>query len=128
MGMWQFTSEPDDDGKVTMLVTLTSDDATGALSGTAKFRDVPYSVTGQWAAAGSVPGRNDSVFWFGGANADVSAFLVGAGDLIFSTTPATMQIAVTTASAGDGRDYGYNGKLTRIDDPDEPGGPLGPDE
>lgn len=118
MTQWQFTSEPDQDGNVTLLVTLTSDDSTGNWNGTAKFRGVPYAVSGQWAAAGSVPGRNDSVFWFGGGNADASAFIVAAGDLILSSHPNEMQIAVTTASAGDGRDYGYNDKLVRTDDPE----------
>lgn len=118
MTEWQYSSTPDDDGTVTLVVALTSDDSTGNWNGTAKFRGVPYAVEGQWAAAGSVPGRNDSVFWFGGANADASAFIAAAGDLLMSQTPNAMQIAVTTASAGDGRDYGYNGKLIRTDDPD----------
>lgn len=125
MTQWQFTSEPDQDGNVTLLVTLTSDDSTGNWNGTANFRGTPFSVTGQWAAAGSVPGRRDSVFWFGGSNADASAFLVGAGDLFFATSGDSMQIAVTTASAGDGRDYGFNGKLARTNSPDDPDFPDG---
>jgi hypothetical protein len=126
MTAWQFTSPPDENGNATLTVDLTSDDATGNWNGTANFRGTPYKVTGQWAAAGSVPGRNDSIFWFGGTNAEASAFLVAAGDLFFDPQAYdSMQIAVTTASAGDGQDYGYNGKLTRTNSPDDPDFPEG---
>lgn len=125
MTQWQFSSTPDDDHVVELMLDLNSDDATGQWNGTAAFRSVTYSVTGQWAAAGSVPGRKDSVFWFGGANADASMFIVAAGDLLLSQTPHMMQIAVTTASTADGADFGYNGKLVRTNDPgNEPDDPY----
>jgi hypothetical protein len=76
---------------------------------------VAYTVAGQWAASGSAPDRHTSIFWFGGANADASVFLVAAGDLIFTSDPNVMQVAVSTANAGDGGDYGYNGELVRTD-------------
>jgi hypothetical protein len=115
MGSWKFASTPDDDGTVEMTVTLQEDDSNGAISGTVDFRKSTYIVTGHWASAGSVPGRKASVFWFGGGCEDVAThYLVAAGDLGNHGTAQFMNIAVVTASSGDGKDFGYNGQLTAI--------------
>lgn len=126
MGVWNYASKPEQDGSIELKLSLNEIDSNGALSGTALFRSVSYNVTGQWAAAGSVPGRNASVFWFGGANGDISAFLVAAGDIKYSGDPRYMDITVITASAGDGDDYGFNDRIFCTDpppeDPDDFGG------
>lgn len=112
MGSWKFASAPEDDGTVEMTVTLKSDDTTGALTGTADFRKSTYTVSGNWAAAGSVTGRKSSVFWFGGGCEDIAThYLVAAGDLGTHAAGAYMNISVVTANSGDGQDYGYNGQL-----------------
>jgi hypothetical protein len=126
MGLWDFASKAEDDHSQEMVTALQENDANGALSGTVTFRKRVFSVTGQWAAKGSVPGRNASVFWFGGSTSDAApCFLVASGDLDNSTSPATMAITVTTANAGDGDDWGYNGILYQLDQPDQPDDPFG---
>lgn len=116
MGAWDFASKPEDDGTVVMTTTLAEDDSNGNISGSVKFRGTTYAVTGQWAAKGSVTGRKASVFWFGGTSPDdAPTFLAAAGDVDLSVKPATMDIAVTTASSTDGDDYGYNGRLYNTD-------------
>lgn len=115
IGKWKFASKPEDDGTVEMTVTLTEDDTNGAISGTVDFRKSTYTVTGNWAAAGSVPGRKASVFWFGGDCEDVAThYLAAVGDLGTHGATQFMNIAVITASSGDGKDFGYNGQLTAI--------------
>jgi hypothetical protein len=115
MGIWKFASAPEDDGTVEMTVTLTEDDANGAISGSVDFRNSTYAVTGNWASAGSVTGRKASVFWFGGGCEDVAThYLVAAGDLGKHGSAQYMNIAVVTASSGDGQDYGYNGQLNAV--------------
>jgi hypothetical protein len=115
MGDWKFASTPDDDGTVLITVTLSEDDADGAITGTVIFRQSSYTVKGEWAAAGSVSGRKASVFWFGGScEAVATQFLVAAGDLGMHGTQQFMNISVVTASSGDGRDFGYNGQLAAV--------------
>jgi hypothetical protein len=112
MGKWKYASKPEDDGTVEITVTLQSDDTTGALTGTVDFRKSTYTVGGSWAAAGSVPGRAVSVFWFGGDCESVAThYLVAAGDLGTHAGAAYMNIAVVTANSADGQDFGYNGQL-----------------
>lgn len=116
MGVWDFASKAEDDGTVVMTIALSEDDSNGNLGGSVKFRGTTYAVTGQWAAKGSVTGRNASVFWFGGTSPDSApTFIAAAGDVDLGVSPATMDIAVTTASSGDGDDYGYNGRLYNTD-------------
>lgn len=115
MTNWEFASAPQDDGTVEMSVNLFEDDASGAITGTVNFRKSVYKVSGHWAAAGSVPGRTVSVFWFGGGCEDVAThYLVAAGDLGRHAAGAYMNIAVVTANSGDGQDYGYNGQLGAV--------------
>lgn len=113
MSTWKYASKPEDDGTVEITVNLQSDDSTGALTGTVDFRKSTYSVNGNWAAAGSVPGRKTSIFWFGGGcEAVATHYLVAAGDLgTHASGGAYMNIAVVTANSADGQDFGYNGQL-----------------
>lgn len=124
MGQWNYASGPNDRGEYPTKVNLTENDDTGALSGTVLFREVTFNVTGQWAAAGSDPERNFSVFWFGGGNSDVSIFLSAVGNIEYAASPPHMDVTITTASAANGQDYGYNDRLFGTDaapasDPDE---------
>lgn len=113
MGKWKYASKPEHDGTVEITVNIQSDDTTGALTGTVDFRKSTYNVGGSWAAAGSVPGRTVSVFWFGGSCENVAThYLVAAGDLgTHAAGAAYMNIAVVTANSSDGQDFGYNGQL-----------------
>ncbi len=119
MGQWNYASKAKANGTIELKTSLTEVDANGAITGTVLFRGTTYAVAGQWAAAGSVAGRNVSVFWFGGRNADTSAFLVAAGNIQYSGEPRYMDITITTASSGDGDDYGFNDRIFCTDPPPE---------
>lgn len=122
MGQWNYASGPNDQGAYPTKVNLSENDANGALAGTVIFRGVTFNVTGQWAAAGSDPERNFSVFWFGGGNSDYSVFLSAVGNIVYLGSPPHMDIAITTASATNGQDYGFNDRLFGTDSAPEPDG------
>lgn len=112
MSSWNFKSQPDAGGNSALQIIATEDDMTGAISGSAIFRGTTYNIKGQWVAKGSVTGRNDSVFWLGGATSDAAPTLFSAvGELNISVSPQTMTINVTCISSADGRVMVFSDKL-----------------
>jgi|GEM_PF-6591012 len=74
MSQWNMGSSPDPQtGQREFTMNITTDDSTGAMNGTVTFQQVNYNVSGEWAASGSLPGRNYSAFYLGGSAAIISA-------------------------------------------------------
>ncbi|WP_271078602.1 hypothetical protein [Aurantiacibacter sp. MUD61] len=113
MSHWQMGTEPDSKGNRDLTIDIQTDDSVGTLKGTVTFQDRPYSVTGHWAAEGSVPGRNYSCLAMCGPDHDpapemltLSGTLVGKG-----YAPDSIQANVTRTDSKTGLQYGYGGKL-----------------
>ncbi len=76
----------------------------GPVNGTLSCGDDTYTVAGSWAASGSVPGRNASVFNIAGNSPDpgprflsAAGIMVGPGD-----QPTQITIQIFIASSADG--------------------------
>ncbi len=123
MSSWNFISKPDAGGNSEIQVIASEDDMSGAISGSAIFRGVTFSISGQWVAKGSVPGRNDSVFWLGGSTTtDPAPTLFSAiGELNIGVSPQIMTINVTSIGSADGRVMVQSDTLVGSAPPDDDG-------
>jgi hypothetical protein len=91
------------DGNVTLSANA---DGNGGMSGTLIVDGTNFAINGNWAASGSLPGRNASVFFVAGEHdigpslpdyLGASGNMVGPGDW-----PQSIQIAGSTCSTNDG--------------------------
>lgn len=93
-------------------------DGNGNLSGTMTYDPLDqgpnfpasYAVTGNWAASGSLPGRNYSAFSFSGRSADpdpnsiaVAGIMTGSGS---SPTSIDLYLIWTSSATGAPENYG----------------------
>jgi hypothetical protein len=81
-----------------------SADGNGGLSGTFVTALGNYPVSGSWAAAGSIPGRNASAFSFSGtAGGPVNTFIAVVGIMIGpGDSPVQINLSVSESSSGNG--------------------------
>lgn len=79
-------------------------DSNGGLNGTFVTALASYPVSGSWAAAGSVPGRNASAFSFSGTSGGpVNTFIAAVGVMIGpGGGPVQINLSVSESSSGDG--------------------------
>jgi hypothetical protein len=82
----------------------------GPVSGTITCGDDTYAVSGNWAASGSVPGRNASVFNITGNSPDPGPrFLAAAGIMVGpggAPTQITLQIFIASSADGSLQYFG----------------------
>ena len=115
MANWNMGS-PEVNGVREMMIDIAHDDSTGAMEGKITLRDTTYSVTGNWAASGSIAGRNYSAFELIGQNASPDpTFIAAAGTMKGpGASPQSVEINANTASSANGIEFGYSGELFPI--------------
>ncbi|MBV7258037.1 hypothetical protein [Erythrobacter crassostreae] len=86
---------------------------TGEMAGTLVFQQVAYEVKGEWAAAGSVPGRDYSAFYLGGGNSkSAPEFIAAAGTMKGSgSSPESITLNLIRTDSHTGYQYGWDGEL-----------------
>ncbi len=90
-----------------VILRVDASGTTGNMKGTIEFQilGITYSVTGEWAASGSVPGRNASAFVLSGNNGAAAPNFVAAAGLMQGPGNApesiTINLIVSSSSAGD---------------------------
>ena len=107
MGNWVLKSEG---GETQMNVNA---EGSGVVGGTITFHGVQYAVSGVWAAAGSVPGRNYSAFAVqGGDGQSAPEFIAAAGTMKGpGNAPDSVSINLIRTDSTDGLQYGWDGTL-----------------
>jgi hypothetical protein len=113
MSNWNLGSALNSDGSRDVIVSFQNDDANGQMAGTLQFQGTSYSINGNWAASGSVPGRNYSAFALWGSDGQsatqyvaATGTMAGPGD-----DPQSIDLNLIRASTGDDEQYGWDGKL-----------------
>ncbi len=117
MAHWQLSSPVDTERNNIRdaVVDLQVNEANGQISGTVTFMGDAFTVTGNSAAAGSVPGRKISAFSVSGAcEAGVATSYLAATGTLRGTfvVPTRMDINIVRAASADGEQYGWDGSLT----------------
>jgi hypothetical protein len=113
MSTWNMGSAPDSHGARDVVIAFQNNDAIGAVTGTLQFEGASYTVNGNWAAAGSVPGRNFSAFTLWGTdNQGATKYIAAAGTIAGpGATPTSIQMNLLRASTGNDQQYGWSGVL-----------------
>lgn len=110
MSAWNMAS---DDG--TLQIAFVTDDATGAIGGTLVFQKVEYTVSGNWGASNSIPGRNYSAFAIYATEGSGLYYLSMVGTIEGpGSAPTSMDINLNRADCSDGQQFGYDGLLTPV--------------
>ena len=108
-GTWRLASR---DSTVSLDLDVSGN---GPLKGTLIFKGKRYPVTGEWAASGSVPGRNASAFSLAGRTEglpDVPNFLAASGIMSGpGARPTQIDLRVGVSSSSDGTLTHYSGVL-----------------
>lgn len=88
------------------VILATSADDNGGMSGTLTVDGTNFAVTGNWAASGSLPGRNASVFFVSGEHdigPSLPDYLGASGNMAGpGNWPQSIQIAGSSCSTNDG--------------------------
>ncbi len=113
---WEMKSKGGAGGISDVKTNFLNDDSTGTVGGTVWFKGEPYTVAGQWAAAGSVPGRNGSSIAFWGVDSRGIDYIAAAGtvDQNGSGTPNSIQLNLIRVQDSNGQQYGWDGVLVPI--------------
>lgn len=113
MSNWNLGSEPHPDGSRDVVIAFQNDDSNGQMSGTLVFKGDTYYVNGNWAASGSVPGRNFSAFALWGSNQQgATVYIAAAGTMAGpGPSPKSIDLNLIRASTGDDEQYGWDGLL-----------------
>lgn len=85
----------------------------GELSGTVTDEEATFEANGQWAASGSIPGRNYSAFSFSGRSADPSPIFYSASGIMTGpgSNPQSITISILLAHTSDGTTEAWSGSL-----------------
>ncbi len=113
MSIWKMCSKRYEDGVCECMIDFHNHDATGAMSGTLTFMDKTYEITGNWAASGSVPGRNASAFGLYGVNQDEATEYISAVGTMKGPgrAPEEVFLNLNRSASSDGEQYGWSGTL-----------------
>lgn len=113
MSNWNMGSKAHPDGSRDVIINFQNDDANGQMSGTLQFQGDTYYVNGNWAASGSVPGRNYSAFALWGTDQQgATQYVAAAGTMAGpGTAPQSIDLNLIRASTGDDEQYGWDGEL-----------------
>ena len=113
MSNWNLGSEPNGDGSRDVVIAFQNDDSNGQMAGTLQFKGDTYYVNGNWAASGSIPGRNYSAFALWGSDRQgATQYVAATGTMAGSGyAPDAIQLNLIRVSTGDDEQYGWDGKL-----------------
>jgi hypothetical protein len=113
MSNWVMGSEPYPDGSRDLTITFQNDDSNGQIVGQLYLKGQAFHVDGNWAAAGSIAGRNFSAFSAAGSNQqDATVYVAAGGTMIGSgAAPQSITVNVVRASSVDGTQTGWDGLL-----------------
>ena len=113
MSNWTMGSKPHQDGSRDVAIAFANNDANGAMSGTLTFEGDTYYINGNWAASGSVPGRNYSAFALWGSDQQGATQYVAAAGTMDGpgSYPASIQLNLVRTSTGNDQQYGWDGVL-----------------
>jgi hypothetical protein len=102
-----------EDGECQCMIDFHNNDSNGSMSGTLTFMGEVFEISGNWAAAGSVPGRNASAFGLYGINQDNATDYIGAVGTMKGpgASPDEITLNLCRSSSGDGLQYGWSGTL-----------------
>jgi hypothetical protein len=116
MSDWNLGSEQHPNGSRDVVIAFVNDDSTGHVGGTLTFMGRTFYVDGNWAASGSIPGRNYSAFSLWGSDEQAATeYVAAAGTMRGSgSAPDRIDLNLIRASSGDGQQYGWDGKLLPI--------------
>ncbi len=113
MSNWVLGSEEHSDGTRDVTIDFQNNDAIGQVSGTMTVMGTTYYVNGNWAASGSIPGRNHSAFalWASDQQA-ATVYLAVAGTMDGpGYAPEDIDLNLIRVSTGDDEQYGWSGRL-----------------
>jgi hypothetical protein len=113
MSNWNMGSEQHPDGSRDVVIAFVNDDANGQVGGTLTFQGRTFYVNGNWAASGSIPGRNYSAFALWGTDQQAATEYVAATGTVNGPGPAPVRIDLNLirVSTGDDSQYGWDGTL-----------------
>jgi hypothetical protein len=113
MSNWELGSKPYHDGTRDVTINFVNDDSNGAVGGQLWFKGILYTVSGSWAASGSVPGRNASAFAIWGTDGAAATDYVAAAGTMDGPgdAPISVQISLTRVRTSDGQQFGWDGQL-----------------
>lgn len=113
MSNWNLGSAQHPDGSRDVVIAFVNNDAIGEVTGTLTFQGHTFYVNGNWAAAGSVPGRQYSAFALWGSDQQGATEYVSACGTMVGPggAPQSIQLNLIRVSTGDGQQYGWDGKL-----------------
>ncbi len=113
MSNWNLGSPPHSDGSRDVVIAFVNNDAIGQVTGTLTFMGHAFAVNGNWAASGSVPGRNFSAFaLWGSDNQGATQYVSACGTMVGpGGAPQSIQLNLIRVSTIDGEQYGWDGKL-----------------
>lgn len=113
MSIWNLGSEVNSDGSRDVVIAFANNDANGQMSGTLQFKGDTYQINGNWAASGSVPGRNYSAFALWGSNQQGATQYVAATGTMQGpgSAPKRIDLNLIRVSTADDQQYGWDGKL-----------------
>lgn len=116
MSNWNLGSEMHPNGTRDVEIAFVNDDSIGRVGGTLTFMGRRFSVNGNWAASGSVPGRNYSAFALWGTDGQGATEYVAATGTVQGPGPAPTRIDMNLirVSTADDEQYGWDGKLLPI--------------
>src|SRR5678816_4516041 len=109
MSNWNLGSAPHPDGSRDVAIAFVNNDAIGQVTGTLTFMGHAFSVNGNWAAAGSVPGRQFSAFALWGTDQQgATQYVAACGTLTGGAQPDAIQLNLIRVSTIDGTQYGWD--------------------
>lgn len=113
MSHWVLGSEKHSDGTRDVMIDFSNDDSNGAMSGTLVLDGRTYYINGNWAASGSLPGRQYSAFALWGSDQqDATVYISAVGTMIGpGGAPESILINVNRASTGDDEQFAWDGEL-----------------
>ena len=116
MSNWNMGSEQHPDGSRDVVIAFVNNDANGQVGGTLTFMGRSFRVNGNWAASGSVPGRNHSALALWGTDGQgATEYVAVAGTMQRpGTAPRRIDMNLIRVSSGDGLQYGWDGNLLPV--------------
>jgi len=113
MSNWNLASEEEEGGVRDVVIAFVNDDSTGQVGGTLTFMGQTFYVNGNWAASGSIPGRNYSAFALWGSDQQAATEYVAATGTMDGpgSAPLSIDLNLIRVSTGDDEQYGWDGKL-----------------
>ena len=116
MSTWNMGSKPYTDGTRDLVINFTNDDSNGQMTGTLTFKKEVFTINGDWAAEGSVPGRNYSAFGLSGSDqSKPTVYVAAVGTMVGpGVSPDSILINLVRSSTDNGQQYGWDGELTPL--------------